>query len=60
MGMAKSAALSIRIPEDVKQALEAAAAEDRRSLAQYVLLILEAHLQERERARVGGDHAADT
>jgi uncharacterized protein (DUF1778 family) len=48
MAMAKTAALSIRISEDMKRALEAAAAADRRTVAQYVLLLLEAHLQGRE------------
>lgn len=45
--MRKSAALSIRIPEELKQAIEQAATDDRRSVASFVEGILEAHLKEK-------------
>lgn len=43
--MAKTAAISVRVPEDLKEALEKAAAEDDRSVASYVERLLRAHLQ---------------
>ncbi|WP_185933354.1 hypothetical protein [Rhizobium sp. P007] len=45
--MTKTAALSIRIPEALKQAIEKAASEDRRSVASFVEGVLEAHLKEK-------------
>lgn len=45
--MTKSAALSIRIPEELKKALEKAAEKDRRSIASYVQGVLEDHLKEK-------------
>ncbi|MCZ8158487.1 MAG: Arc family DNA-binding protein [Rhizobiaceae bacterium] len=43
--MTKSAALSIRIPVELKNALEKAAQEDARSVASYVQRALEEHLK---------------
>ena len=45
--MKKSAALSIRIDEDLKQAIEKAAADDDRSIASYVERVLRSHLREK-------------
>lgn len=42
--MPKSAALSIRIPDDLKKSLEKAAEDDGRSVASYVLRALEGYL----------------
>lgn len=41
--MAKTAAISIRVEEDLKRALEKLAQDDRRSLAGYAERILEVH-----------------
>jgi hypothetical protein len=43
--MAKTAAVSVRLPEDVKAALERAAEKDQRSVASYVEILLTKHLQ---------------
>lgn len=45
--MAKTAALGFRIPEDMKQALERAAAADDRSVSSLVTIILRDWLKER-------------
>lgn len=45
--MAKTAALGFRIPEDMKQALERAAAADDRSVSSLVTIILRDWLRER-------------
>ena len=43
--MAKSAAISVRVPEAVKAAAEKAAAEDSRSVASLVEKLLTEHLK---------------
>jgi hypothetical protein len=45
--MAKQAALSFRIPEDMKTALESAAASDDRSVSAMVTIILRDYLREK-------------
>jgi predicted HicB family RNase H-like nuclease len=45
--MTKSAALSIRISEELKQAIEKAAAEDGRSVASFVERTLQGILKEK-------------
>jgi hypothetical protein len=45
--MAKTAALGFRIPEDMKDALERAAAADDRSVSSLVTIILRDWLKER-------------
>ncbi|MDR6667238.1 ribbon-helix-helix protein, CopG family [Rhizobium sp. 1399] len=45
--MAKTAALSIRIDEEVKKALEKAAEQEERSIASYVERLLKSHLKEK-------------
>lgn len=45
--MVKTAAISVRVPDDMKEQLERAAAEDRRSLASLVEKILAEWLSER-------------
>lgn len=45
--MAKQAALSFRIPEEMKEALEKAAADDDRSVSAMVTIILRDWLQDR-------------
>jgi hypothetical protein len=44
--MVKKAALSIRIPETIKKAIDRAAVKDRRSTSSLVEIILEGWLQE--------------
>jgi hypothetical protein len=44
--MVKKAALSIRIPETIKKAIDRAAAKDRRSTSALVEIILEGWLRE--------------
>jgi hypothetical protein len=43
--MAKTSAISVRVSEQVKQAAEKAAEDDRRSLASYVEKLLVEHLK---------------
>ena len=43
--MAKTAAISVRVEPTLKDALEAAAKKDDRTLAQYVERVLTAHLR---------------
>lgn len=43
--MAKTAALSLRIEPELKDALVKLAAKERRSLAQYVEIVLEQHVE---------------
>ena len=43
--MAKSANLALRIPPALKEALDRAAKEDRRSVSSYVEMVLVAHLE---------------
>lgn len=43
--MAKTAAISVRVEPALKEALEAAAKADDRTLAQYVERVLSAHLK---------------
>jgi hypothetical protein len=45
--MAKTSALSVRVSEEVKQAVEKAAADDDRSTASYVERVLVQHLKEK-------------
>lgn len=45
--MSKQAALSFRIPDDMKVALEAAATDDDRSVSSLVTIILRAWLTEK-------------
>lgn len=45
--MAKTAAISVRLPEDVKEALESAARDDVRSTASYVEKLIVLHLREK-------------
>lgn len=45
--MAKTSAISVRVPDDVKAAAEKAAADDDRSLASYVERLLTHHLREK-------------
>lgn len=45
--MAKTSAISVRVPDAVKAAVEKAAAEDDRSLASYVERLLTQHLREK-------------
>ena len=45
VGMARTASLGIRIEPTVKAALEAAAKDDRRTVASYVELVLIEHLK---------------
>lgn len=42
--MTKNAALSIRVPEELKRAVERAAKEDDRSVASYIERVLASHL----------------
>ena len=41
---------SIRLAPELKAALKRLAKEDRRSLSSYIVILLEQHVQERERA----------
>jgi hypothetical protein len=43
--MAKSSAISVRVPDEVKAAVEKAAAADSRSVASYVEKLLAEHLR---------------
>jgi len=43
----KTAAISVRVDDDVKAAAEKAASEDRRTLASYVEKLLVEHLREK-------------
>ena len=43
--MARDAAISVRVEPDVKEALEAAAKEDGRTLSQFVERLMVAHLR---------------
>lgn len=45
--MVKSAAISVRVTENTKQAVEKAAEDDGRSVASYVERLLTAHLREK-------------
>lgn len=45
--MAKSSAISVRVTEETKQAVEKAAEEDGRSMASYVERLLTTHLKEK-------------
>lgn len=45
--MARTAAISVRVEEDLKAAVEKAAQEDGRTVAQYVERLLIAHLREK-------------
>jgi len=45
MAMAKTSAISVRVPDDVKEAAEKAAAADDRSLASFVEKVLKDHLR---------------
>jgi hypothetical protein len=45
--MAKTAALSYRVPEELKAELQKLADADRRKLGQYIQLVLEAHVESR-------------
>jgi uncharacterized protein (DUF1778 family) len=44
--MAPSPIIGFRLPPDAKEALERAAAEDDRSVSQYIVLTLTRHLRE--------------
>lgn len=44
--MTKTSAISVRVTDETKQAVEKAAAEDGRSIASYVERLLTAHLKE--------------
>jgi predicted DNA-binding protein len=46
----KTAPLSIRVRPEIKETLERLATADRRSLASYVEIILEQHIERRTRA----------
>ncbi|WP_146208671.1 hypothetical protein [Azospirillum sp. TSO22-1] len=45
--MARTAAISVRVEEDLKAAVEKAAKEDARTVAQYVERLLISHLREK-------------
>lgn len=45
--MAKTAAISIRVTDELKAALEAAAHDDERSMASYAQRVLAEHLREK-------------
>lgn len=45
--MAKTSAISVRVSDEVKQAVEKAAEDDGRSIASYVERLLNAHLKEK-------------
>jgi predicted HicB family RNase H-like nuclease len=45
--MAKTSAISVRVSDETKRAVELAAHEDGRSVASYVERLLVAHLKER-------------
>jgi predicted HicB family RNase H-like nuclease len=45
--MAKSSAISVRVTEETKQAVEKAAEEDGRSVASYVDRLITAHLKDK-------------
>ncbi|MUZ63500.1 YlcI/YnfO family protein [Agrobacterium vitis] len=45
--MAKTSALSVRVPDEVKEAAEKAAKDDGRSLASYVERVLVQHLKDK-------------
>ncbi|KAA0675718.1 ribbon-helix-helix protein, CopG family [Roseomonas genomospecies 6] len=45
--MARTAAISVRVEEELKAALEKAAKDDGRTVAQYVERLLIAHLREK-------------
>lgn len=45
--MAKTSAISVRVPDEVKAAAEKAASDDDRSLASYVERVLTAHLKDK-------------
>ena len=42
----KTSAISVRVPDDVKAAVEKAAADDGRSVSSYVERVIAAHLRE--------------
>ncbi|GLK71274.1 hypothetical protein GCM10017643_13890 [Ancylobacter dichloromethanicus] len=46
--MARTAAISLRVEPAVKEALEAAAKADERTMAQYVERLLIAHLRDKQ------------
>jgi len=45
--MAKTSAISVRVPDTTKQAVEKAADEDGRSVASYVERLLTSHLKDK-------------
>jgi uncharacterized protein (DUF1778 family) len=47
MNMARTSALSVRVTDETKQAVEKAAEADGRSVASYVERLLVAHLQDK-------------
>ena len=49
--MAKTAALSLRVEPELKEALEKAAAAERRPLASYVEIVLSDHVAAKEAAK---------
>lgn len=50
--MAKTAPLGLRIEPELKAEIEKLAAADKRSVAQYVELVLQAHVEALRKARV--------
>lgn len=52
--MAKTAALSVRVEPELKEALERLAEADKRSLASYVEIALQAHVDAAERKPTRG------
>jgi predicted HicB family RNase H-like nuclease len=52
--MARTAAISVRVEPALKEALEAAAKKDDRTLAQYVERVLIAHLRSEGLLRAAG------
>jgi hypothetical protein len=57
--MAKTAALSLRIEPSLKEALEKAAAAERRPLASYVEIILSDHIAAKMASRPASEDAAE-
>jgi predicted transcriptional regulator len=51
--MSKTAAISVRVEPDLKEALERLAEADRRSLASYVEGVLEAHVEKAKTKKAG-------
>jgi predicted DNA-binding protein len=52
--MTRDAAISVRVEPELKQALEELAKADKRTLASYVAIVLQAHVDERGKPKARG------